>query len=76
MAVGFRKHPSQATNDEVHLLQSMRFLRGKAPLDSTINEGQIDQCVDRRRLLPGSRHALRFLAATASRRITGVMRVS
>jgi hypothetical protein len=32
---------AKATNDEAHLLQSTRFLRGTAPMVSAINEGQI-----------------------------------
>jgi hypothetical protein len=53
MAVGFRQHPSQAINDEVHLLQSTRFLSGTAPLVSAINEGQIANALTDSPPLPG-----------------------
>jgi hypothetical protein len=58
MAVGFRQHPSQATNDEVHLLQSTRFLRGTAPLVSAINEGQIVNALTDVVYYPGSPRAV------------------
>jgi len=55
MAVRFRQHPSQGANDEVHLLQSKRFLRGTAPLVSTINERQIANALTDVVYYPGSR---------------------
>jgi len=51
---------AKATNDEVHLLQSTRFLRGTAPLVSTINEGQIANALTDVVYYPGSRHATTF----------------
>jgi hypothetical protein len=53
MAVGFASIQAKATNDEVHLLQSARFLRGTAQLVSTINEGQIANALADVVYLPG-----------------------
>jgi hypothetical protein len=49
---------AKATNDELHLLQSTRFLRGTAPLASTINEGQIANALTDVVYYPGSRPVL------------------
>jgi hypothetical protein len=58
-------HPSQATNDEVHLLQSTRFLSGTAPLVSAINEGQIANALTDSRPLPGKSASVdRFIKRT------------
>jgi hypothetical protein len=54
-ALGSASIQAKAANDEVHLLQSTRFLRGTAPLVSTINEGQIANTLADVVYYPGSR---------------------
>jgi hypothetical protein len=56
----FASIQAKATNDEVHLLQSTRFLRGTAPLVSTIKEGQIANALTDVVYYPGSPHCASF----------------
>jgi hypothetical protein len=60
---------ANATNDEVHLLQSTRFLRGTAPLVSTINEGQIANALTDVVYYPGSRHGTSFSESNPEREL-------